>query len=489
VNSDNHTSDEPISVRESGQQIHVVALEDPVGLIPVRPTGARLYALTRTLLRPLGIDRPIAYTLVGRGWNVLAGLANIALIARFLRPEEQGYYYTLASILALYTFCELGLTFVLTQFASHEKAHLEWTEDGSLTGSASAKVRLAALSRQGLQWYCGASMFFLVLVLPAGLYFFSLNSTSGHVSWRTPLVWSVGATVLNLCATPFFAILEGCGKISELALVRTGQNIFSNSAVWIALLLRTGLFAVAVFPTVYFLVGFIWLVSNYRGFFRDLLRTDVTQAHFHWWTEVWPFQWRMAVSSASSYLVSQLFVPVLFAWQGPVAAGQMGMSLSLCNALLNGSMAWITTKTSPFGVLVARRQWKEFDALFFKTFRQSVLILLAGCIALCCALLALHSFEVPISKRFLVATPFAALLLSTVMNHAVFCEAQYLRTHKAEPFLGLSVASAVMTCASTLSLARPFGAAGISYGYLVCCVVSLALGTKIFVSKRRAWHA
>lgn len=481
--------DEP-AVREFDRPTQATAVEDAAEPNTAPPGNSRFYVLARAALRPLGIDRPIAYTLIGRGWNVLAGLLNIAFIARYLRPEEQGFYYTLWSMLALYTFLELGLTFVLTQFASHEKAQLEWTSPSTLSGSASAEIRLAALAKRALLWYGVAAGIFLVLVLPAGLYFFSLNSaSSAHVSWRGPWIWSVGATVINICMTPFFAILEGCGKISELALLRTSQNIASNSAVWITLFLRGGLFAVAAFPTTYCVVGLIWLVASYRGFFRTLLQTDVSKAPFRWGTEVWPFQWRMAVSSASNYIVFQFLVPVMFASQGPVTAGQMGMSLSLCNALLNGAMSWMTTKISPFGVLVAKRQWAAFDALFFRTLRQSMVVLLAGSIVLSVGVTVLHSFHYPISRRLLAASPFAALLLSTIMTHAVFCEAQYLRTHKTEPFLSLSVISALVTGVSTLIVAKPFGALGVSVGYLVCSSVSLILGTNIFIKKRRLWHA
>jgi hypothetical protein len=44
-----------------------------------------------------GIDRAIAYTIIGKGFQVLAGPITIILIAQFLSPEEQGFYYTFAS--------------------------------------------------------------------------------------------------------------------------------------------------------------------------------------------------------------------------------------------------------------------------------------------------------------------------------------------------------------------------------------------------------
>ncbi len=114
---------------------------------------SRLRALILPAFRMFGIDRAIAYTLVGRGWSLIAGPLTIILIARFLRPEQQGFYYTFGSVIALNIFFELGLTYVLLQFASHEKAHLEWATAGTLSGSNIAEMRLAALLKLALRWY------------------------------------------------------------------------------------------------------------------------------------------------------------------------------------------------------------------------------------------------------------------------------------------------------------------------------------------------
>ncbi len=43
-----------------------------------------------------------------------------------------------------------------------------------------------------------------------------------------------------------------------------------------------------------------------------------------WRREVWPFQWKIAVSWLCDYFIFQLFTPVLFAFRGPVEAGQDG---------------------------------------------------------------------------------------------------------------------------------------------------------------------
>jgi hypothetical protein len=463
---------------------------NPVTQWPAPGDPSRLYALAQTVFRTFGVDRAIAYTLIGRGWNVIAAPLTIVLIARFLRPEEQGFYYTFGSVIAMNIFLELGLTYVLLQFASHEKAHLEWTTARTLSGSEVAKTRLAALLKLALKWYAVAAVLVLLLVLPAGLVFFSRNSApTAAIAWRTPWIWLATVSALNLLASPLFAILEGCGKISQIASMRIGQSLLGNLGLWVTLLCHGGLYAGPVFQTTNLAFGVACLWTRYGRFFRILLQADVARAPFHWWSEVWPFQWRIAVSWISGYFIFQLFNPVLFASHGPVVAGQMGMSLTVCTALLGASMSWMNTKASPFGVLVARRRWIELDTLFFRTLRQSLLVLVVGSAVICSLVLMLKSHDHPFAKRLLPLFPFGLLLISTMLNHILFCEAQYLRCHKTEPLLVLSVVIGILTGSSTCLLAKPFGALGVSAGYLACCTASLVWGTSIFLNKRRAWHA
>lgn len=423
----------------------------------------------------------------------------MGLIARCLRPQEQGFYYTFWSVIGLYVFCELGMDFVITQFASHEMAHLQWTgpcTDGeTVCGSPQAKGRLAALLRRALRWYGGVAALVVGVLLPAGLYFFSSHADAAadtgaaNVAWRVPWIALASFTVLNLAASPLFATLEGCGRIAEIALVRTGQNVAANAAVWLVLARGGGLLAVAAFQAGYFAAGAVWLARRYRRFFTDLLAAEGASAALDWRGEVWPFQWRIALSWISNYLVFQLFTPVLFATHGPEAAGRMGMSLSLCNSLLSAAMTWMTTKAAPFGSLAATRQWSALDQVFFRTFRQSAAILAAASLILWLAVAAIHARFPRLAERILEPGPFAILLASMVLSHAVFCQAQYLRAHKQEPFFVLSLGAGLLSVVLAVLVARPFGAPGMAAGYLACSALSLIAGTHIFLEKRQAWHA
>ena len=49
----------------------------------------------------LGIDKAIFYTLLGKGLQMSTAAFTVLFIVAFLSPDEQGYYYTFGSIVAI----------------------------------------------------------------------------------------------------------------------------------------------------------------------------------------------------------------------------------------------------------------------------------------------------------------------------------------------------------------------------------------------------
>ena len=75
-------------------------------------------SLRTFITQKLGIDKAIFYFLLSRGLSISTALFTVFFIAKNLSPEEQGFYYTFGSIVALQVFFELGLTGIITQFVA-----------------------------------------------------------------------------------------------------------------------------------------------------------------------------------------------------------------------------------------------------------------------------------------------------------------------------------------------------------------------------------
>jgi hypothetical protein len=159
------------------------------------------------------------------------------------------------------------------------------------------------------------------------------------------------------------------------------------------------------------------------------------------------------------------------------------------SAVLNVGISWITTKSAPFGVLIARKQFAELDRIFFRSFVQSLAVTLIGCMVTWVATVYIYNHGMALAHRILDPLAMGLLLMTVAVNHIVFAEAIYLRSHKQEKFLWLSVANAFCMSLSTYFLGRAYGALGMMAGYLVInLVIGLGMGTWIFSRFRRLSH-
>ncbi len=420
----------------------------------------------------------------------MAGLVTLFLIAHFLSAAEQGYYYTFGSLVALQVLFELGFSFVVMQMASHERAHLTIAADQQVFGSPAAHARLASVLQKSLRWYSIGALLLFCILLPTGIHFFSAHAQPGHpVAWQMPWLMDVLAASLAFQIDPLFSFLEGCGYVPQVAHTRFWQAFLGSLLAWTAMLLHHGLFAPAMMIAGQVLVGAVF-VSSRRRLLLGLLRHNPDPHRIHWWSEVWPFQWRIAISYISGYFVFQLFIPVLFAFWGPAAAGQMGMSINISNALLTISISWVSTKAAPFGALVARKEYDQLDRIFFRVLAQSTAVSVANVLIVWGAVVFMNARHLLLAHRMLAPLPFGLLLLSMMVNHIVFAEAIYLRAHKQEKFMVTSVVCACLIAASTILLGRRFGAMGMASGYLcINLTVGLCACTYIFFKYRRLWHA
>ena len=441
--------------------------------------------------RLLGLDRAIAYTVLGRFWSALAGILTILLIARCLTPKEQGYYYTFYSLVALQIVFELGFSFVILQLAAHERASLTFSPDGRVDGDPVAHSRLASVLQKAVRWYSVAGLLMALILIPAGFVFFQTHQTAGAaVAWRTPWCMLVIAAMLAFQIDPVFSFLEGCGFIPEVAQRRLAQAILGSFLAWTALLVHHGLYSPAMVIFGQVAVGLVFLFSHRHGkLLRDLWSYPSHEHFVGWSREIWPFQWKIAISWMCGYFIFQIFNPILFAYQGSVAAGQMGMSLNIANAIGSVALAWMNTKASPFGALVAQDRFAELDRLFFRTLWQSTGLLIMGTSLFFVALLVGESRYPTLAARVLPGWAFSLLLLNTIVNHIVVSQALYLRAHKQEPFLVPTIISAMVITGLTFFLGKYHGANAVVVGLLMQSLLfALPAAIYIFQSKRNIWH-
>ncbi len=436
----------------------------------------------------LGLTRAVVNSVLARVWSVVAGPISLACVARFLSREEQGFYYTFWSVLGLQIVFELGFSFVIAQFASHERANLRRI-GGIMTGDVRSHQRLASLLRLSVKWYCAAGLFMIVVLLPAGFLFFNHYSRGSGVDWTRPWILVAALTACNLVLIPFAALLEGAGQIEDVSLMRLLQLMTTNVIVWISLASGARLYSAVILSMTMAAFAACWMALRHRALFLDLWHTSTDAHPIDWRSEVWPFQWRMAVSWVSGYIIFQLFNPILFAARGAVEAAQMGMSLMVVISISTFATAWINARAVDYGALIARRRFEELDAIFRASLWQSIgamTFLSAGFLAAVMLLRAIHH---SLAERILAPLPLILLIAGTILNHVFVAEAAYLRAFKREPFMWVTLIVATLSVGGSLLVVKRYGAAGISSVFFaVMAVVAAGGGTVIFLRARLRWR-
>ncbi|WP_343567422.1 hypothetical protein [Sphingobacterium sp.] len=458
-----------------------------------KDNNEKVLNIFKTLISKFGIDGAIGYTLIARLLQAMGGIISLVFIVTFLTTKEQGYYYTFGSILALQIFFELGFSGIIVQYVAHEASQLRWKSNINFDGDVKAISRISSLLRFAIKWFAIISLILFFVLLILGIVFFNVYDKENGVDWKGPWTLLSLTTSLSLLVSPLWAFIEGLGRVKDISKLRFIQQVVQLVALFLFFLFGLKLYAAPLASVCSLSIGFSWF---FWSDLRPLVLTFWNKIILHrvdYIKEIFPFQWKIALSWISGYFIFQLFNPVLFATEGPVVAGQMGMSIAVLNAILSLTLSWMTTKVPVYSDLIATKRFDELDKLFNRTLFQSTMVNLLGIVIFLSSLSLIKAYHVTIlgkyfGDRFLSTFPLICMTIPILINHIVNSLATYLRCHKKEPMLFQSIGIGILCAGSTVLMGKRFGVNGIALGYCIITVISLMWTISIFLSKRKEWH-
>ena len=370
----------------------------------------------------------------------------------------------------------MGLSVALVQVSAHMFVKLKWAKNGFVVGDlATTFVSFLSCS---LKAYLKIAIAFIVAALCIGFVVF--GHKIGTARWELPWVALVMITAGNMVVLPFFAVVEGSGQIAEVYAVRLIQGILGSIACWCILLLGGGLWATVAIPLAGIVIASLWLTTQRVGLMQSF-SMSTHPLKFNWKSEIWPLQWRVGVGSTSTFLMSQLSTPILFYYQGPVAAGKMGLSLTIAHMLGIVAQSWIARRVPSMAQAASNKDWGALDQLFRKDFALALLIFIGGAMAFFLAYTLLD--KSPYTQRVL---PFNSLMglfgfvFFYLINGAL---ASQLRSFRREPLAGVFLLGAILVVFGSVVAARSYSA---DVMVLVMFLVQLML---IFPVSLYVWHA
>ena len=345
----------------------------------------------------VGIDSHVATTLLARSWLILAGGVMVLIIPATLSLEQQGYYFTFASLIGLQIFFELGLNQVVTQITSNEMALREQSAP-EVAERHLERIRSTLSKLQ--KWYRVAAALFFVVALLAGIALFSRDGVLPMSEWLGPWIGSAGFTAINLYYSPLLAAAEGCGHVGQVARLRLTQSVIGFSLTWCCLISGIGMWAIPINALVASIWTSRWLnqENNVLRMFGDIGHTSSTHS-IDWRREVFPFQWRIAVSWMSGYLMYQLFTPLVFIHLGSAIAGRLGLTIAIFTAIQSLGISWFNARIPAMTRLISQSKRAELNQLFKVTFVRATVLTVMGCLSVLIAVALMEHFHFRLVDR------------------------------------------------------------------------------------------
>lgn len=394
----------------------------------------------------IGADFHVVTTLLSRGWSVIAGGLTVVLVPFLLSSPDQGYYYTFSSLLGLQILFELGLGQVIIQLVGHEVAHLQQTENHRLTGDNVRLDRLTLLVRLLRRWYIVAGCLFVIAGGLAGAFFIAAQNMLPLHSWIGVWIVLILSTGINLTYIPSLSLLEGCGRIGHVARLRLMQSIVGYATLWIALICGAGLWSACMVPLATTIISAMWL-HKFGGLQRWLCHRATTSSGrlLQWRRDVLPFQWRIALSALSGYFIFYSFTPLIFAQRGATEAGRFGIAMTVFNALASVGTSWVHAKTPTMAMHVSRNERLALNTVFDSVLRRSFLFTSFMAFSIVMGVQCLLALDIPQAQRISEPSVLACLALVSAANSVIFSMAAYMRAHREEPMLAVSLFGAAAT--------------------------------------------
>jgi len=431
----------------------------------------------------LGVDKAIFYTIIGVLWTVLGGALSILFIIKFLTMTEQGYWYTFQSLGALASLAELGFTTIIIQFISHEYAHLN-IKNGLIVGNTEKVSRIISLIRFSFKFYIIIITVAFILLTVIGVLFLinSVNDIALLLAW---IIYSFAGAFLLLTSL-LGVILKGFNRVELVQKIIFIASFISVIIIWIALSLGLSLWALVIGSIVNIILSMGMFYSSSRTLWNQIIYSKI-RGNYNWLKETLPLQWRYAISWTSGYLILQFMVPVTMYYAGAVLAGQLGLSLIIARSVQNMASSWGMTKLPQFNMFVAKKDRQKLDNLLSTVQKQSLLAFILGAAAILLIITVIFPL-IGWNQRILPVYEIAIILLAEMALLMIYNWAFYLRSHKREPYMVLSLINGIIMSVGVWASLYFFTSTLIALSiYCIVQWIIMILAGWIFIKKREEY--
>ncbi|KSV57504.1 lipopolysaccharide biosynthesis protein [Acetivibrio ethanolgignens] len=409
----------------------------------------------------------------------------VLFVPVFLTEEVQGYWYTFGSIAALTSFADLGFTSIMTQYTAHEYTYLTLDEKKRcFVGDNNKLERIASLFKFIVKWIIVVLCIAFLIIATVGCIIFT--GKNDNVYWLTPWILYVFGTVINFSMEVGLSFFEGCSQFHITQKIRIVASTTHCLLTIVLLVLDMNLFALAIPLYVKAAIVAIGLLNKY-GFAIKQMVAIKNNTRINWIGDIIPLLIRYAVSWMSGYFAQQIYNPIAFSRFSASEAGLVGYCISIVSAIYSVANVWNLLAVPQYNMAVEKKDWRKMDYLMKKNLLLSIITYIIGIAAL------FGTSIIPFSNRLIwshILSPKAVVMLAInyLCSIIIYVEATYLRAHKKEPFMIISVCSGLISSILTLFFTNILGIEYMFLGLMLTNIIILPVSVYIWKKCRMEWH-
>ncbi len=414
----------------------------------------------------LAIDRAIGVTSATQLIRFVTGPITMLLIIKYLSPADQGFFYTFAGVAGIQVFLEAGFAVSIAQFTAKEFAGLRFTKSGFLKGKSENLSRLRSIYQKAFRYYSTMAVVLTLGIGIGGYLFFSAKPSDG-VNWQLP--WIVVAICMGLqfLLTPFWAVLEGCNRVADVATYYFWMTLTGFSVSALGFVITQSLDVVIFTSVASLLTGYAYIFGKWLNLRTQVRRPFRKHQQVAWFQEIWGFQWRIVGTWTGRYFLEAGIPAIAFQLFGPIVAGQAGMSFQLSKMAGGIASSWTATKIPFWGQLVAQNKRRELDTSWRSAARMNLIVSFIGQASVLIALMFFAHFLPQYAHRLFSPLTFAGLSIGWFLYSFWLISMHYVRAHRLEPFVWAHWLLAVSFLFLLIVGKGNFGPAALTYSFAI----------------------
>lgn len=427
-------------------------------------------------------NKDLINTALNQIYRLISGPLMLLFIPLYLTQQEQGYWYTFISLAALSVFADLGFSTIILQFAAHEFAFLRFNNKGEIEGNDVHLRKLADFFRFSIKWLSGIVCIIFPLIVIYGFYFINTKNND-DIIWKIPwIIYSCSSAIVFIYSSLLY-FFEGCNSVAKVEYIRFKILVLTSGITILGLFFEIKLYALAVSLLASFLYGLYLLYKNFKIPMKQLWIISKIQ-YYSWKKEFFNLIWRYALSWCSGYFIFQIFVPLAFSYYDSVFAGKVGLSMSIWTAIMSISNIFLVARTPQINILISKRKWEQLDKELKNIFIKMISVYILGMISF----FVLNKFLCNVFfvfQRLLDVYSMLILSVCWLLQLIINFMATYLRAHKKEPLMNVSIFGAIYTFGITFFIVNNYSNEYFFLGFLSKSILTLPYVIYIFYLQRK----